>query len=606
MEGLAVALLVCFLLALLPVIVLGGAATVEECFPSAWRVAERRVSCLSCINREGRLRARQAMFDWMCCCCFISGCCNRDEDDDDDDEEENDENCTNEVEKDVEGQAKATHIRLPSATRLRRISEYLKTGFRRKKRSKSMGAHNFWGLRRGQPITLLQEIAVDAAFFTLFVFITYAMSFAFITLNEATYDCGRDYLGFYCIRDCDLPANATAATCTRQGQVGIDFVKGINWMLLVTSLMSLVGSGFIVRSFFAKKKISGKLHLKLICSMAATDFMFALKFFFSSIMTLGGSDAITTNGEPACYVSAWLGQFFGLGTISWNFLLSVNLFLMVQYPFKYAKWSKSKKIFAGYHAYVWTFSLLTCVLAQATGHIGFTQDGTCWLTDSFIFWFYIPLYLYVCTAIFVVIFAANKLQVDLNETAETRSAGRKMTSQMVVFTMGFLASWFWGIVFRLQEYTSEDFAPSIYLTFTSSFFLGFQGFFNLIIWGDRVFSEQSVIIRTVCCRKKLFPRSTALSHFSFKNGPSLPGPKFRPKLKYVAESSDASETCDKLMPLASDSEELRIARNPLSSQSSSDMGHQSAANTKEKTETRDRALTVELPTMRPKRAVSGL
>ena len=40
-----------------------------------------------------------------------------------------------------------------------------------------------------------------------------------------------------------------------------------------------------------------------------------------------------------CYVFAWLGQFFGLGRISWSFIISLNLVLMLRYPFKYKKCS---------------------------------------------------------------------------------------------------------------------------------------------------------------------------------------------------------------------------------------------------------------------------
>ena len=177
-----------------------------------------------------------------------------------------------------------SHIRLPSAGRLRRISEYLR--FRGKRRTKSLGTHNFWGLRKSDPLQLWQEIVVDAALFAALLLVTYGLTWMCVELSASEYDCRKNYFGFACVKNCSDAVIIPGSTeCERHaGEIGIDLVFDINWMLLISSALSICSSLYIVHSFTVNKRMSGKLHLKLLCSMAATDAVFSFKFFFSSFL----------------------------------------------------------------------------------------------------------------------------------------------------------------------------------------------------------------------------------------------------------------------------------------------------------------------------------
>ena len=115
-------------------------------------------------------------------------------------------------------------------------------------------------------------------------------------------------------------------------------------------------------------------------------------------------------------------------------------------------------VYIKYHGFGWSLSLLTCVIAHADRVMTFTSDGTCWLDSHYIFALYAPLYFYTLFAIGVIVYAAVNLGVEgqqrHSKSRRSREAGIRMVQQMVVFTMGFLAIWFWGIVHRLQEYSS--------------------------------------------------------------------------------------------------------------------------------------------------------
>ena len=210
-----------------------------------------------------------------------------------------------------------------------------------------------------------------------------------------------------------------------------------------------------------------------------------------------------------------------------------------------------------------------------------TKDGTCWLTGSYIFSFYLPLYIYVSWAVCVLVFAVFTMKVDMAERSKRRSVGRQMLSTMIVFTLGFIASWIWGIVFRIQEYIST---PSVQLTLVSSFMLAFQGFLNLIIFADRVFQDESTVLRIVCCRKKLFP---------------APFPRLSSGLqisKRVKLPSSSYFKVSKNKKAMTDIDTLRQSTDPLD-HSEGDV----------KLIPLPREGTIELPTMKcPKRAVSAL
>jgi len=251
-----------------------------------------------------------------------------------------------------------------------------------------------------------------------------------------------------------------------------DNLTRLNHMLLITSVFSLLASGYIISTAFHKGK-SHPIGLKLVVSMAVADFLFALKFIVSAARFLDGYFDIVTTGTGLCYWSGIMGQFFGLGTISWNFMISVNLFLALRNPNRH-KTMSLKHYFIGCHIYVWGLSALTCIIGVSTYNFTFTSDGTCWLQHSFVFEFYAPLYLYFSFSLFVIGYAFYQLS----------KAPRKISvKRITALTAAFIAVWLWGVIFRIIEYVhGENYNFPTWLTFTQAFFLGIGGFVNFCVW----------------------------------------------------------------------------------------------------------------------------
>eukprot|EP01119_Soliformovum_irregulare_P015037 TRINITY_DN4184_c0_g1_i1.p1 TRINITY_DN4184_c0_g1~~TRINITY_DN4184_c0_g1_i1.p1 ORF type:complete len:627 (+),score=147.83 TRINITY_DN4184_c0_g1_i1:204-1883(+) len=117
--------------------------------------------------------------------------------------------------------------------------------------------------------------------------------------------------------------------------------------------------------------------------------MFSLKFFITSV--LQDSTALPRDHPTACTLQAISAQFFGLGSISWNGIISFNLLLQLRNPFAY-----TAPLNKFYHLYVWTLCLgTTLTMVLIDGGYEVTGDGTCWLPNSRIsLMFFLPLVTY--------------------------------------------------------------------------------------------------------------------------------------------------------------------------------------------------------------------
>lgn len=261
----------------------------------------------------------------------------------------------------------------------------------------------------------------------------------------------------------------------------------LQYVLLFTSLLSLIGSLAIVLMSFRIKVIQSEFS-DLIVSMALTDFFFSIKFILSSSMVISGDISIITDGTPACYLSAIMGQFFGLGTISWNFVISLYLFLLMYKPIKFRHKLKEigrTKLNIYVHSFVWGLSIFTIFISGVTGNIGSSPHGTCWLKDLYILFFYGFLVVYWCFSIFVVSYTGMVLKKAAKATRGKGPRAAKVAQQQLgVFTIAFVTVWLWGLIFRVVQLNHLDDLTEIptWLTLSQGFFLGMGGFINFTIW----------------------------------------------------------------------------------------------------------------------------
>lgn len=183
---------------------------------------------------------------------------------------------------------------------------------------------------------------------------------------------------------------------------------------------------------------------------------FAFKFAFSSLLTLLGVDEVNNNvdevnsnfflnritpTEPLCTLSAWLGQFFGLATVAWNFALVTYLFCLVHTPFVAFRHMAARWRFVrAARVCIWSLSLVTCVIGQASGAVAYTPDGTCWLRDHFILLFYAPLFAYSAWAPTVLLYTGYCLTTALRSPSQEKLKN-KVIFRLLAFTFVFITTW---------------------------------------------------------------------------------------------------------------------------------------------------------------------
>jgi hypothetical protein len=68
----------------------------------------------------------------------------------------------------------------------------------------------------------------------------------------------------------------------------------------------------------------------LVFFLSVSDFFFSLKFFVTSVIT---DSATLQDNHTICLTQAVFTQFFGLASISWNGIISLNLLLNLRNPF---------------------------------------------------------------------------------------------------------------------------------------------------------------------------------------------------------------------------------------------------------------------------------
>jgi disulfide bond formation protein DsbB len=98
---------------------------------------------------------------------------------------------------------------------------------------------------------------------------------------------------------------------------------------MFTSSLSVIGTISLLISFTRIYNQHSSLHLNIVAALAISDLGYALKFLVSSFGALFVSREFVTTGTLQCTALGVAAEFFGFSTNAWNFIISLNLFLVV-------------------------------------------------------------------------------------------------------------------------------------------------------------------------------------------------------------------------------------------------------------------------------------
>ncbi|KAK5581389.1 hypothetical protein RB653_001421 [Dictyostelium firmibasis] len=252
------------------------------------------------------------------------------------------------------------------------------------------------------------------------------------------------------------------------------------------ALLSCIGALFVIITFITIKDLK-KHPTRMIFFLSVCDVLFSLKYLVTAV--LPHSDSFQTK-RFACYLQAGIQQFFGLASIGWSGMISLNLIISTSRPFEnpstYSKF---------YHAWVWSYSIVTsAILFKNHDVIGPSGDGTCWIKAEdkpLLLMFFIPLLAYFSISISSLIIAAISSR---NRSITSTSSGRNnslsdrnrtgMLLRMSTYTLVFIVCWAGPLAHRISQIAGHHDAPNqaSVLMFFDAIGVSIQGFMNALIW----------------------------------------------------------------------------------------------------------------------------
>lgn len=269
--------------------------------------------------------------------------------------------------------------------------------------------------------------------------------------------------------------NATTAAHVDAGTPNHAWLHVQYLIVLCVGSISLIGSSFIMITWLWHKSLRTASTLLIFC-LAVSDFMFVGKFVATAVLELAHDHAAATAGTPLCTFFGLVGQFAGVAATAWNAMLAVNLWLMMQYPFRY----RARKWVWVFQLYVWGLATTTSAIIFADGAIGASGDTTCWIKGArnlLRMLFFVPLLVHwsLCIAVLLHLYCGRAANDAL---ADTRHKAAKRVARFVVV---FVVLWTPESALRTVEYGAESLGP-VWLQVLTTSVVATIGISNASVW----------------------------------------------------------------------------------------------------------------------------
>eukprot|EP01126_Amoeba_proteus_P007484 TRINITY_DN12698_c0_g1_i2.p1 TRINITY_DN12698_c0_g1~~TRINITY_DN12698_c0_g1_i2.p1 ORF type:complete len:379 (-),score=51.33 TRINITY_DN12698_c0_g1_i2:9-1145(-) len=208
--------------------------------------------------------------------------------------------------------------------------------------------------------------------------------------------------------------------------------------------------------------------------------MFSLKYLVIAVLPNAERFEEKDHHNVTCLMEALWSQFFGLASVSWNAMISINLLISIANPF--ANTSTKEVI---YHIYVWSLTTTTTVVMVAGDYYNASGDGTCWLHGrDKIGW---PLF-YGWLVGYQILSISTLIYVGLR----TGSLARAEEYQFrVLFRMGlyvviFLTTWLGPLAHEVYQFYTSRWGDrrtlEIFFSYYNMIGVSSQGLANACVW----------------------------------------------------------------------------------------------------------------------------
>lgn len=245
---------------------------------------------------------------------------------------------------------------------------------------------------------------------------------------------------------------------------------GIKFVIFCTATMSLLGSTFIIFSYYYFVSMR-TFPLKLIVMLSIADWFSSFQFY------IGFDNFATKCFEPqfACALSATMSQYFEMASYCWTTVIAFNIYKVLV-----AKQGEHVERFEmSYHLFSWGFPLFLLLIVASTGSLG-DAGNWCWIKKGRnmerLFGYYIPL-------IFMIIINAV-LYVTIGRGLESFASEQKrpIITRLRRYLVVFLLTRIPSVINRFYEIASGGETVYFFLLL-QSMTSPLQGFCNALVYG---------------------------------------------------------------------------------------------------------------------------
>jgi len=268
-----------------------------------------------------------------------------------------------------------------------------------------------------------------------------------------------------------------ATLCETQGDFETSERLSLQVVTIIGAVFSMLGSSFIIISFFAFKDLQ-TFPYKLIMFLSVADF-FSSSTYILAVQDLGinpedkGTDCFEDNFM--CFFTAGMSQYFDFASFLWMGVISFNIYqIMVKRVGEGAK--DFEKI---YHLVCWGVPAFFLIIVTATDGLG-DAGNWCWIKHDHQVerWlcYYIPLMIVMgfnCATYCAINRATKKLNMRNQEAVNRR---------MVLYVGAFLFLRSWSVLNRFVELVDGN-VGVFPLMFLHSMFSPVQGLANALVYG---------------------------------------------------------------------------------------------------------------------------
>eukprot|EP01126_Amoeba_proteus_P060925 TRINITY_DN8120_c0_g1_i25.p1 TRINITY_DN8120_c0_g1~~TRINITY_DN8120_c0_g1_i25.p1 ORF type:complete len:256 (-),score=27.19 TRINITY_DN8120_c0_g1_i25:265-1032(-) len=227
----------------------------------------------------------------------------------------------------------------------------------------------------------------------------------------------------------------------------------------ILSGFSFLGSVLIVISACTVPSLR-KHPTSLVIYLSLCDTLFSLKYLSVAIWPNSSTFEDKSEHPHLCLLEAAWSQIFGLASVSWNAMISINLVISIANPFVN---TSTKEIL--YHIYVWLLTAITTIVMVLGNHYNPSGDGTCWLHGRdeigwplFCLWLVLYQILSVSTLIYVGLRTGN--------LAKAEEYQFRVLFRMGLYVVIFVATWLGPLGMLVFGHRIKSFQRMKYINFT--------------------------------------------------------------------------------------------------------------------------------------------